>query len=96
MESSAVPKSPRRPLPATVQHPAGGLLSVQGMSRRLVSSELCATLPVTVRGARLPVQTVMAAGARSQAFGDVLRVGGGASLTGAAGDDGAERNSFTA
>ena len=82
MESGAVPEPPRRPLPAAVEHPAGRLLPVQRSGRRLVSSELGAALPVAMRGAGLPVQTVMAAGARGQTLGDVLRVGGGTSLTG--------------
>lgn len=62
MESGAVPESPRGPLPAAVQHPAGGLLSVQRSSGRFVSSELGATLSVTMWGARLPMQAVVAAG----------------------------------
>lgn len=91
MESGAVPESPRGPLPAAVQHPAGGLLSVQGSGRRFVSSELGATLPVAMWGARLPMQAVVAAGPRSQPLGNVLRVGGGAALTGTAVDEAAER-----
>lgn len=82
MESGAVPESPRGPLPATVQHPARRLLPVQGPGRRLVPSELGAALPVAVWGAGLSMQAVVAAGARGQTLGDVLCVGGRASLTG--------------
>lgn len=82
MESGAVPEPPRRPLPAAVEHPAGRLLPVQRSGGRLVSSELGAALPVAMRGAGLPVQTIVAAGARGQTLGDVLCVGGGTSLTG--------------
>lgn len=62
MESGAVPESPRGPLPAAVQHPAWGLLSVQRSSRRFVPSELGATLPVAMWGARLSMQAIVAAG----------------------------------
>ena len=82
MKSGAVSEPPGRPLPAAVQHPAGRLLPVQRSGGRLVPSELGAALSVPVRGAGLPVQAVVAAGARGQTFGDVLRVGGRASLTG--------------
>lgn len=87
MESSAVPEPPRRPLPATVEHPAGRLLPVQRPGGRLVPPELGAALPVTVRGAGLPVQAVVASGAGGQTLGDVLRVGGGAALTGTAAEN---------
>lgn len=63
MESGAVPESPRRPLPAAVEHPAGRLLPVQRAGGRLVPPELGAALTVTVRGAGLPMQAVVAAGA---------------------------------
>lgn len=82
MKSGAVSESPRRPLPATVKHPAGWLLPVQWSGRRLVPSELGAALPVTVWGAGLPMQAVVTAGAWGQTLGDVLCVGGRASLTG--------------
>lgn len=81
VESGAVPKSPRRPLPATVEHPARRLLPVQRPGGGLVPSELGAALPVTMRGAGLPMQAVVAAGTRGQTLGDVLCVGGWASLT---------------
>lgn len=82
MESGAVPESPRGPLPATVQHPARRLLSVQRSGGRLVPSEFSAALPVTMRSAGLSMEAVMAAGARGQTLRDVLCVGGRASLTG--------------
>ena len=91
MESGAVPKPPRRPLPATVQHPAGRLLPVQRSGGGLVPSELGSALSVTMWGAGLPVQAVVAAGTRGQPLGDVLCVGGGASLTGTTAGDTAER-----
>lgn len=90
MEPGAVPKSPRGPLSATVQHPAWWLLSVQRSGRRLVSSEFGAALPVTMWGAGLSMQTVMAAGAWGQALGDVLCVGGRASLAGTSVENTAE------
>lgn len=83
MESGAVRESPGRSLPATVDHPARRLLSVQRPSRRFVSPELGAALPVSVRRAGLPVEAaVVAAGARRQPLGDVLGVRGGATLAG--------------
>lgn len=87
MEPGAVPKPPRGPLPAAVQDPARGLLTVQGSGWGLVPSELGASLPVAVWGAGLSMQTIVAAGARGQTFGDVLCVGGGATLTGAPVDE---------
>lgn len=84
MESGAVPESPRGPLPATVQHSARRLLSVKWSGRRFVPSEFGAALPVAMRGAGLSMQAVVAAGARGQTLGDVLCVGGRASLTGTA------------
>lgn len=55
LESPPVVEHPaRRPLPATVQYPAGGLLPVQGPCRGFVPAEFCASLPVPVRGAGLP------------------------------------------
>lgn len=96
MKSGAVPKSPRGPLSATVQHPAWRLLSVQRPGGRLVSSEFSAALPVPVWGAGLPMQAVVAAGARGQTLGDVLCVGGRASLAGTAVENTAEsRGEFT-
>lgn len=91
MKSGAVPESPRRPLPATVKHSARRLLPVQRPGGRLVPSELGAALPVTMWGAGLPVQAVMAARARGQTLGDVLCVGGRASLTGTTVENTAER-----
>lgn len=83
MESGAVREPPRRSLPATVDHPARRLLSVQRSSRRFVPSELGAALPVPMGRAGFPVQAaVVAAGARGQPLGDVLGVGGGATLGG--------------
>lgn len=87
MESSAVSESPRRPLPAGVDHPARRLLPVDWTGWRFVPSELGATLPVAVWRARLPVQAaVVAAGARRQTLGDVLSVGGRAALGGTTGE----------
>lgn len=87
MEPGAVTKSPRGPLPATVQHPAGRLLPVQRSGRRLVSPELGAALPVPMWRTGLPVKAVVAAWTRGQTLGDVLCVGGWASLAGATADD---------
>ena len=83
MESGAVREPPGGSLPATVDHPAWRLFSVQRPSRRFVPSEFGAALPVTMGRAGLPVQAaVMATGARGQPLGDVLGVGGGAALGG--------------
>ena len=90
MESRAVPEPPRRPLPATVQHSARRLLSVQRSGGGFIPSELGAPLPVAMRRAGLSVQAVMAAGARGQTLGDVLCVGGWASLAGTTVTDTAE------
>lgn len=94
MESGAVPESPRRPLSAAVKDSARRLLPVQRSGRRLVPSELGAALPVTVWGAGLPMQAVMAAWARGQTLGDVLCVGGRASLTGTTAGNRAERSQW--
>lgn len=86
MEPGAVREPPGGSLPATVDHPAGRLLPVQRPSRRFVPSELGAALPVPMGRAGLPVQAaVVAAGARGQPLGDVLGVGGGATLGGTPG-----------
>lgn len=86
VEAGPLVKHPaRRPLPAAVQDPAGGLLPVQGARGGLVPAELSAALAVAVRGAGLTVQApLLRPGARGQALRDVLVVGGGASLVGAA------------
>lgn len=84
VESRAVPEPPRRPLPATVQRPAGRLLPVQRPGGGLVPSELGAALAISVWGAGLPMQAVVAAGAGGQTLGDVLGISGRASLTGTA------------
>lgn len=95
MEPGAVPEPPGRPLPAAVEHPAGRLLPVQRPGRGLVPSELSTALPVTMRRAGLTVQAiVVAAGARGQALGDVLGVGGRPSLAGTAAEHTAKSTSL--
>ena len=84
MQPAALPETAGGALPAAVVHPARGLLPLQGPRRGLVPPELGPALPVAVRRAGLPVEALVAPGARRQALGDVLCVGGGAALAGTA------------
>ena len=79
---------PGGPLSPRAEHPARGLLSLQGAARRLVPAQLGPPLAVAVGCAWLS-RVAGAFGRRwagGHALGDVLVVRGRASLVGAAGD----------